>query len=124
MIWGNGYWEGNVQICINGTWGWVCDNWWGTSDAQVVCKQLGFFTTGMILHGIFYGPLFFHLGAVYRSLSYYGWGNLSVPIYLDYVHCFGNETKLLNCPRSNDIGVTNCGYNEVAGVVCQSKSIR
>ena len=46
LVWGAGNWQGNVQICINGTWGWVCHNSFDTVDAQVVCTQLGYTTVG------------------------------------------------------------------------------
>lgn len=46
LVWGPGSWEGNIQICINGIWGWVCHNAFGTADARVVCSQLGFTKQG------------------------------------------------------------------------------
>ena len=105
---------GRVEICKEGVWGTVCDDYWSTVDAQVVCRQLGHPTYGQLLkiclmlcspHAL--------LGAIAYTGAHFGQG--TGPIHFDDVGCSGSETLLLQCSHSV---TSNCVHSEDAGVRC------
>ena len=38
--------EGRVEVCLDGQWVTVCNDFWGSNEIAVVCRQLGFQVTG------------------------------------------------------------------------------
>ena len=91
--------EGRVEFCHNNDWGTVCDDSWGTTDTIVVCRQLGFLTTGV------------------TAFSNVEFGQGTGPIWLNDVRCVGTESRLADCP-ANAIGSYDCSHGEDAGVRC------
>ena len=91
--------EGRVELCVDNVWGTVCDDFWGQTDATVVCRQLGYSIFGS------------------QALSNAPFGAGTGDIQLDDVSCTGAEDRLIDC-GNNGIGMHNCQHFEDAGVRC------
>uniref|UniRef100_A0A8C3FFP4 HHIP like 1 n=1 Tax=Chrysemys picta bellii TaxID=8478 RepID=A0A8C3FFP4_CHRPI len=96
--------RGRVEIYISGEWGTVCDDFWNSKAAAVVCRQLGF-------------P--YVVKATKRAE--FGEGH-SLRILLDDVECTGQEKNLLECTHA-DVGKNNCSHKEDAGVICSHEEV-
>jgi len=106
---------------MNNVWGTVCDDSWGSTDATVVCRQLGYSTTGQHPSDIgtsvsVNSDTLFLTDAVAFSRAHFGAGTGT--IYLDSVGCTGTEANLIDCSRSSSVTCYS-GHSEDAGVRCQ-----
>ncbi|XP_053380060.1 deleted in malignant brain tumors 1 protein-like [Mercenaria mercenaria] len=104
LVGGSNAYDGRVEVYAFNQWGTVCDDQWNSSSANVVCGMLGYQRTG----------------AAARSSAYFGQG--SGQIWLDNVHCHGNERSIATCP-ANAWGAHNCGHQEDAGISCATDSL-
>ena len=94
--------EGRVEICINETWGTVCDQMWGMQDANVACRQLGFQPSGAM--------------PTYDASFGAGTGR----IWLNSLLCSGVEGRLIDCSRATIGSSDGCnGHSDDAGVRCE-----
>ena len=48
LVGGSNSLEGRIELCNNNAWGTVCDDLFGTPDANVACRQLGLSGTGIL----------------------------------------------------------------------------
>ena len=87
-------------MCINNTYGTICDDFWDHLEAAVVCRKLGFSTLGSI------------------PLKEAEFGQGSGKILLSNVNCNGTESSLLDCPVSG-VSQKNCNHSEDAAVRCE-----
>ena len=99
LVGGSSYNEGRVEVNYNGEWGTVCDDGWDDTDAGVVCRQLGFGSSGTAI----------------RSA---GFSQGSGSIWLDSVTCTGNESTLAECGHLGVNVTRSCTHIEDAGVRC------
>ena len=90
---------GRLEVYYYSEWGTICDDSWGSSDATVACRQMGF------------------VGVSDSDSSLFGSGASSQRIWLDDVACSGSELRLSAC-RHAGIGNENCAHSEDVGIVC------
>ena len=99
LVGGSSYNEGRVEVNYNGEWSTVCDDGWDDTDAGVVCRQLGFGSSG-------------------SAIGSAGFGQGSGLVSLSSVSCNGNEPILARCGHLG-INVNKlCNHTEDAGVRC------
>ncbi|BES87727.1 serine protease [Nesidiocoris tenuis] len=94
--------EGRLEVKRFGVWGTVCDDDFGAREAEVICNSLGF-----------KGP-----AKAYKEAAF---GAGTGVIWMDQVHCFGNESSVKDCMHDS-WGQTNCKHDEDVAVACSPQN--
>ena len=89
---------GRLEVYQNNEWGTVCVDHWGSADATVACRQMGF------------------VGVNDSYSLLFGSGASSQRIWLDNVACSGSESRLIDC--SLDSNTADCSHSDDVGIVC------
>ena len=139
--------QGKIKVCLNRFWGAVCDSYLDTTDANVLCRQLGFQSLGIYLlekyHQykfytwslcflfLFFFCLFvffllcfffffFFLGAVVRRNYPYAEGDTFL---VHGFRCSASATNISECSIQYFTNSHFCGHRNIAGVQCGKLSI-
>eukprot|EP00057_Strongylocentrotus_purpuratus_P010927 XP_011665401.1 PREDICTED: scavenger receptor cysteine-rich domain superfamily protein-like [Strongylocentrotus purpuratus] len=82
--------EGRVEVFHEGTWGTICDDGFDITDANVICRQLGYSSANAS-----------HCCAHFT----HGTGD----IHIDDLACSGLESRISECPNRG-WGEHNCAH--------------
>ena len=114
--------RGRVEYCKNGRWATLCNrysSYWGSNNAAVVCRQLGYPSAGIVpfqnehVHACI--THMYQLGAEASCCGTFGQAPSSQPLIWDYFYCRGTESQLSEC---NQVIGSTCGHNREANVIC------
>ena len=95
---------GRVEIFSYGVWGRIDgSSSWDRTEAEVVCRQLGF-------------------PGVVTALKYSPFGEGSGPVLMSYVSCTGSEKTLQQCQYRGWLE-SNVWEGREAGVICKTHEL-
>lgn len=95
--------KGVIEVCINDTYGSVCNEGWSDEGARVVCDNLGYSRQNA------------------SAISDVLFNIDSGPININHVVCEGTEQSLGECSFSYN--TDECAHGGAAGVNCLGKAL-
>ena len=112
--------EGTIEICFDDLWGLISDSEWDNSDAEVVCRQLGYSTISMLMCMVVTRcTILIKGGSLASTGSHYGKPNKTM--HAGNVRCHGDEANLQECSMTTyslEKGKQLRQDTDVAGVSC------
>ena len=107
-------------MCAHGSWGTVCNNYWDSLDASVVCGQLGYQSLGECTISTLYTSVtcdIFRCNLILKICIWTGTG----PVWLQNLMCTGSEQQLFNCSVMATT-YAYCNHDHDSWVLCAGKN--
>ena len=102
---------------------WCLDKAGDEEDARVTCRQLQLSVKGIIMH--YRCRILFNVHCTgFHSYANSPFGKPRRTVYFSAVRCVGNESKIIDCPKTTmnytyEQGKLLAGHLAVAGVTCK-----
>lgn len=94
--------SGAIEVYYGGVWGSVCSDNWDETEANVICRQLG------------YGPAL-NTDATIQSYTQ------PILTWFKDVNCHGNESSIDQCSLDGWGKIFNCPAGHIAMATCSSE---
>ena len=105
LVWKDNDREGLVEVYVDGQWGGICQDNFGKDEAEVTCRQLGYYD----VDADYFKRATTTLGLTSRET-----------IFFEGLDCNGHEGSLEDCYYRQQEDNTCLSGNDVAGVRCES----
>ena len=117
---------GRVEVFHNGQWGTICDDYFRSADANVLCRMAGFSGAICTITGARYGRGYYGAGinSSFKVIHNYIICLLTGPIWLDNIGCSTGDEILEDCSRLNWGSYSRyCSHSDDVGVICRPSKI-
>ena len=107
-------------MCSNNIWGSVCGEGFSTTDAYVICRQIGLGQSGIFASLALYILIPMLIEPTVFTNSYFGDGNEAI-IFSNF-GCEGYEENIAQC-RKDGYGTFTCSRSNAVGIICRDSKL-
>ena len=111
-------WAGRVEVLKNDKWGTICDDGFGETESNVICRHLGYGTVKTI-SGYGRGVEKTHYTKLRSAINFISFIHILLTTILhDTSSCTGYEDRIESCDKVSGTVAKKCGHERDVGIHC------